>query len=293
MPTFKYDNADNKTFTPDTRKAICDHIKELIEQWSIKQYPSEFRDHLGSSIIGDKCSRKIWYNFRWVMLPNHDGRIRRLFERGKKEEKDFIKILKGIGFQVWELDPTTDKQFKISGYKKHYGGSLDATGLMPWFPDLPVLFEFKTHNTKSFCELVSKGLLFSKPQHYAQMCAYGKHYEMKYGLYLAINKNDDDIYPELVELNYNYADSLEKKAEDIINSQQPPPRISNNPNYFECKYCDFVDVCHHRVIVSLNCRSCRYAQATDNAEWFCNLYEQLIPSEYIKNGCSNHVSINE
>lgn len=279
------------TLSPDTIKDIIQKINDAVEQYSIAKYPAEHRNHLGASIVGDKCSRKSWYTFRWVKLEQHSGRMRRLFQRGHDEEKKFIEILRGIGLTIWEVDPETNKQFRIYGCQGHFGGSGDSKGLLPWLPDLPILLEFKTHNTKSFTWLVEKGLIVGKPQHYAQMCLYGKGYQYQYGLYCAINKNDDDYHFYLVELDWQYAQQLENKAQDIISAQLPPKRISDNPSYFECKWCAFVDICHHGECVEINCRSCVNAKPIDNAEWFCSKYGK-IPADWIAKGCPDHESIN-
>lgn len=164
---------------------------------------------------------------------------------------------------------------------------------MPWFPDMSILLEFKTHNTKSFCHLTANTLKLSKPQHFVQMSMYGKGYGFKYGLYCAINKNDDDLYFELVELDWNLAIQNENKARDIITSNVPPPRISNQSSYFECKYCNFVDICHHGECVEVNCRSCKYSEPAEAASWKCNKFNSAIPNDFIAKGCSEHVSINE
>ena len=37
-----------------------------------------FREHLGASLIGKPCERALWYDFRWVTVSRHEGRILRL-----------------------------------------------------------------------------------------------------------------------------------------------------------------------------------------------------------------------
>jgi hypothetical protein len=290
MPTF-YKDADGY-LSAETRKSIGEQIKADIEAYSVKTLTDEHRNHLGASIIGKECAREAWYIFRWVKFQVFDGRMLRLFDRGKKEEANFVNLLRAIGCQVWEVDPITGKQFRIYGVKGHFGGSLDSGGLLPYLPDFPILMEFKTHNTKSFTNLVNKGLILSKPQHYSQMCSYGAHYKFRYGLYVAINKNDDDIWPELVELDWKRAHDLENKAQDIIESQFPPQRISDNPAYFACKWCFASEICHNNAPVEINCRSCKCALPVENGEWRCTRFDAIIPGEYIKKGCEFHVSVN-
>lgn len=291
MLTFQYDDVAAKTLSPATCKAIVEQLHADINSYCIKEFTDEHRTHLGASIIGDDCWRKSWYTFRWVKSQVFDGRMLRLFNRGHLEEARFIKWLRGAGCTVWEVDPNTGKQFRIWGVSGHYGGSSDSVGILPYFPDLPILLEFKTHNYKSFSNLINKGLRLAKHEHFAQMSSYGKHYNFRYGLYVAVNKNDDDLHLELVELDWNLADGSIIKASEIINSRTPPKRISDNPTFFDCKWCSYSGICHDNAPVEINCRSCRHAVAAENASWHCNKFNAIIPPEFIKTGCPDHVSI--
>lgn len=288
MPTNTFDIAD-----PLSRLKAAEQLKADVDAWCVKEYTDDHRTHLGASLIGKECAREVWYDFRWCSKQVFEGRMLRLFNRGHMEEELFIKWLRAIGCQVWEVDPNTGEQFRIYGVQGHYGGSLDSGGIIPYFPDTPMLLEFKTHNTKSFCHLLDKKLMLAKPQHYSQMCSYGAKYQFRYGLYVAVNKNDDDLYYEFVELDWKRANDLENKAADIIYSQIPPPRIAENPSFYTCKYCTKNDICWSGKPVEINCRSCRNAKPVENKGWFCSQYNQVIPPDFIKQGCAQHISINQ
>lgn len=309
------------------------NIENGIEELSIKLHPAEHRSHLGMSEIGEECSRKIWYKFRWAAIEYFDGRMRRLFARGHREEERYISYLEGIGckvyrfsqqlwysetlneFKIIENDTNLSggtgsfiqitsgpliqmaeqrgyklKQYRVSGVMGHYGGSGDGIVITPWYSD-PLIGEFKTHNTKSFVGYLSDGVKKSKPKHWAQMCSYGWKFQIKYGIYFPENKNDDDIKVEVLELDWSYAQQLEKKAEEIILSAEPPPRISDNPAYFNCKYCYLSDICHKGKIPDKNCRSCKNSIPTENAQWGCKLHNSLIPNDWIAKGCDNWIPI--
>jgi hypothetical protein len=125
------------------------------------------------------------------------------------------------------------------------------------------------------------------------MCAYGKAFQLKFGLYIAVNKDDDDIHYEMMELDWNYATELENKARDIIYSKFPPRRISENPASWECTYCVFKEICHAAEKVEINCRSCKLSEPRDKGQWYCNRWNNIIPSDFIKTGCEFHISVNE
>lgn len=292
MPTtFTYEDVSQKTLSDATRKAMCEQLKTDIDSYCVKTFTDDYRHHLGMSVIGEDCWRKIWYMWRWASNNVFDGRMLRLFNRGHLEENRFIQWLKGIGAQVWEVDPATGKQFKLSGLNGHYGGSTDCAVILPYFPDLPMLGEFKTHNDKSWTNLFNKGLVIAQPKHYSQMCSYGKYYQYKYGLYCAVDKNDDDLYFEIVPLDWNVADQSLVKAEEIIYAREAPAKISPNPAYYKCKMCHVNEICHQGKPVSINCRSCRHAAPVENADWHCGRFNAIIPKEYLVKGCPDHVPI--
>lgn len=291
MPTFQYEDVAQKTLSPATRKAIAEQISKDVDAYCVKEFTDEHRHHLGASIIGKGCKRDIWYSWRWVRTAQFEGRMLRLFNRGHLEERRFVQWLRGIGCEVWEVDPETNKQFRIWAISGHYGGSADSGGFLPYLPDLPILFEYKTHKEKYFNEVKKKGVQLAQPSHYSQMCSYGKHYGFRYGLYCAVNKNDDDLHFELVELNWNQADQLVLKAAEIIHAKKPPEKISLNPSYYKCKMCVHEGICHRDEPAEINCRSCKFADPVENAEWYCNYWQQIIPKDFLIKGCGSHVSI--
>jgi hypothetical protein len=187
------------------------------------------------------------------------------------------------------------KQFKIVGASGHYGGSLDGMCKAPAryeiSEDLIFLNEFKTNGTGTGFDKVEKdGIAKAKPRHYAQISQYGYHYKLKYGLYIIENKNDSAITVKIVELDWNLGKQLEQKAESIIFSKESPPRISDNPAFFNCKWCNYAGICHNGEQPEKNCRSCRNAMPTQDATWTCSLHG-LIPEDFIKIGCQDWLPI--
>jgi hypothetical protein len=283
---------------PHERTAIAKQIKDAVNEYCAVTYDDGHRTHLGASLIGHECRRYLWYVWRWVKQAdfindkgeNHKGRMQRLFNRGHREEERFIEWLRGIGFTIWDIDPETGNQIRVSGVEKHYGGSLDSVGKAPaWLHLLaevgPFLVEYKTHNAKSFAKLVKDGVKVTKPQHWAQMCTYGSYYKFKYALYCAINKDDDDIDFQIVELDWALGMEKYRLAEEVIQAVRPPPRLSELPSYFKCKTCDFRGICHKSEQYEKNCRSCAFATPVKDGQWFCGVNNDVIPKDFIPKGC--------
>jgi len=187
-------------------------------------------------------------------------------------------------------------QFRISDVLGHFGGSMDGICRLPpeFGIDEDILLEFKTNGTGApFKKLCEEGLQVAKPQHWAQVCTYGKKRGLNYVLYMNICKNDDSIHVELAKLDHAHGEQMIIKAEQIITSQTPPARISNNCTYFGCKFCAAANICHHNAPVERNCRSCKFATPVENAEWFCNAHNGVIPKDFIPKSCEAWASINE
>lgn len=318
---------------------ISDQLLIDIDNYCDRKWIDENRSHLGFSLIGDECTRKLWYGFRWCKMQKPAPRIKRLFNRGHLEEDRFIDYLRGIGCTVSPFDeskrlltdPTDTNnyividcndpkyneldnmgavdvsednthiqkanslgitypiQWRVSAIHGHSGGSLDGKGYLPKEYGLTeeLLFEFKTHNDKSFTDLKKRGMQQSKPVHYAQCCAYGYLMKLNYVCYVAVNKNTDDLHIELVQLNHNTGRTLLLKAERIVFSQEPPPRLHENPTFWVCKMCSFYSICHAKDVLDRNCRSCKHAEPLKDKQWACNKFNQILTDDIIPNeyGC--------
>lgn len=279
---------------PGVLKKIAREIVEDIDSAAQEMYDEPFRTHLGASIIGDACYRKLWFNFRWAMRINFDGRMMRLFNRGHKEEQRFIEWLTYKGYKVNAIDPETGKQWRVNGLGGHFGGSQDGEVYLPekFGYSKPLLCEFKTNATgMAFNKVKDTGVIVGKPVHTDQMDTYGYYKKYTHALYLMVNKNDDDIACEIVKLDWTRGKKLEDKARVIILSQVSPPRVAENPAAQACKFCDYAEVCYFKQPLEKNCRSCSNASPKDNKEWHCAKWDATIPAEAIYNGCPEWNSI--
>ena len=277
------------------RDAIAEQIHKDIDEYCAKVYYEGPRSHLGASIIGHECDRYIWFAFRWMFFEQFSGRMQRLFDRGKKEEARLAEWLRGIGFEV-KLINLDGMQFRVLFNEKHGGGSSDGITTLPQrygtFLE-PILLEFKTQKDKGFEKLQGSGFEKEKPRHFTQVSIYGRLLAIRYCLYIAINKQDDDLNVELVELDWDLADAELTKADYIIKSRVPPRRISETPTWYLCKWCPANSICHLNAPVQKNCRSCHYSTPVENAEWHCGYWNGIIPKDFIPQGCDAFVPLHQ
>jgi hypothetical protein len=274
---------------PKNPNDVVDLIYKTYEARQERDGKAALRPHLGASLIGKKCARDIWYSFRWVKLPKFEGRMLRLFQTGHMAERRFVDDLKSIGIDVHDFDYRTGKQFTVSAFGGHFGGSLDGAGIgVPGFEHKWHVLEFKTHSEKSFTELQKKGVKEAKFQHYSQMNIYMGFTGMERSLYVAVNKNNDQLYAERTRFEKPLFDAQVKKAEGIIFGAFAPGRISSDPESMECRFCEFKGICHNNEPVLMTCRSCAFAKPNYQGEWICTKHDLVMDVDLQKEGCEDY-----
>jgi len=259
----------------DVDDAYDDHIRD------------RFRSHMGVSTSGRECAREIWYGWRWATVTRILPRILRLFNRGHLEEARFTAMLRTIGVQVWQSE--NGQQYRVSLYGGHYGSAIDGVALgIPELPDIPVPLEMKTHNEKSFKKLAGEkdndgrvlvdpqGVQKAKLEHYVQMQQYMKYFKLTHGLYMAVHKDSDELWLEIVPYDAACADHFIERSGRIIFSRSAPPRISEKESFWKCRYCDHRRVCHFGDAPDLNCRTCAAAQPLEDGTWYCNTHNAIL-----------------
>jgi hypothetical protein len=250
----------------------------------------KFRAHFGFSTIGKECARELYYNWRWVARKKFPARIIRLFNRGHIEEARFLALLAMVGVTIHDGDGEGGQE-RLSAYNGHAGSALD--GLLYNVPGAMgewILGEFKTHGTKPFIALVAaNSIRVAKPEHYAQMQACMEVRGIHRCLYLAVNKNDDDLYAEIVEYDAPSAKHYMTRAGGIIFATTIPPKITTDASDFRCKFCDRSDVCHYNAKVLTNCRTCKHSIADPGGTWGCGLRNIMLDRDAQAAGCEQYV----
>jgi len=251
-----------------------------------------YRAHLGASLIGTECLRAIWYSFRWATRAQHTGRLLRLFDTGNLAEARFVADLRRVGVTVLDLDPASGRQWTLRDTGGHFGGSMDAVAIgLPEAPATWHICEFKTHSAKSFAKLKADGVAASKPLHWAQMQAYMQLAGLDRGFYLAVCKDTDALYQERIYHDAEAGLRILAKAERIIGSARPPSRISEDPTWWQCRFCDHHAVCHGDAAPERHCRACLHATPVDNGAWYCRRHDHPLTRQDQEAGCAAHLFI--
>jgi hypothetical protein len=271
-----------------------------MEQLIYKLYKNNREDwrrpHLGASMIGDKCDRKLYYSFRWVKDPKFDGRILKLFKRGHKEEQFVFNDLRSLastikepsfemllddvdqdsylykilkdGFTVKEFDDEQKRQYNFL-YKGHLSGSCDAI-LSTKQKDF--LLEIKTSNTSKFKALKKKGLKDANFTYFLQAQIYMHFFKLSQCIHYTVCKENDELYIEVLDYDPELSSIYIERAIGIIKSNILPAKVSESPNFL-CRFCGYLDICQNDNVseVEQNCRTCKYSVPILEGEyrWFC------------------------
>lgn len=268
-----------------TVRAIYEAYEARNEQRDGKTIPA--------SQLAEECGRKLWYDFRWTTPHEHiGGRTLRIFETGNVEEERWIENLRMIGCEV--VDRQEDgRQIRVDLCNGHVGGYLDSEILgLPEAPATWHVGEIKSHNLKSFTSLKKEGVEKSKPLHYGQMQTYMHARGRDRAIYLAVCKDNDELYAERIHYDVEYATRLLARADRLIEASEPPAKLHEDPNAkmaFACGWCKHRGICHDGDWPRSNCRTCIFSTPEPGGTWSCARFSKPLSLAEQSAGCAAHL----
>lgn len=253
------------------------------------------RPYLGMSSIGEPCARKLWYRLRWFASEQFDAATLARFADGHYSEDCFAARLRLVEAITLITHTESGQQIGYSDIGGHFRGHMDGeiTGLLQ-APKTPHVWEHKCVNQAKFNKL--QRLIESEGEksalskwdevYYAQAVLY-MHYGKYKRHYLTVNTAGSRDWTSCrTEENPAYAKELIAKAEQIINANQPPPKISNDPAFYQCGWCPFREICHGgNNAPAKNCRTCSFSEPEEAGQWKCTLFGDVVPLDFQRIGC--------
>lgn len=211
------------------------------------------RDYLGASLIGSPCSRQIFYDYNGYPKPPFEAETLMNFEDGHRTEDLTAERLRKIpGVQLWTRNQDNE-QIGFVALNGKFKGHCDGIilGLLQ-APKAMHVWECKASGQKKFDEFVKvkqtqgeKNALKNWNENYyvqAQLYMHFLHCDRHYiTVALAGGRKYESARTEYDPV---IAEQAINKAEKIINANQPPPRISENKDFWICRFCSFKDICH-------------------------------------------------
>ena len=198
----------------------------------------EKRNHVGASILGTECDRKLWY---MINQPNEidDPRTIRIFELGDAIENELVRFFRQAGLTVYDKDENGNQFGFDDGDIK---GKTD--GVVMGLPESsqPHLLEFKSASNKNFKAFEKDGVNGNEV-YKAQCHIYMLKMKLNRCLFVVYNKDTSAIYYERFKVDKTYAEIMLARGREILNAKEMPSRKYKKSTFFKCKMCDWSKEC--------------------------------------------------
>jgi CRISPR/Cas system-associated exonuclease Cas4 (RecB family) len=224
-----------------------------MKETYMASYVTQKRDYLGASLIGHACSRYIWYEINhYPKMPSkaewlwaaEDG------HRGEDVVANRLRLVNGI--KLWTHNEKGE-QYRWHALGGKFSGAPDGIikGLLQ-APKKPHIWENKICNHKKFLEFQKvkyeygekRALEQWSPQYFAQ-AQVNLHYMQIDRHYTTVSyAGARDIDSCRTEYQPEVAERLVDKAERILQATTEPARVSDKPDFWQCRFCAFKEVCH-------------------------------------------------
>lgn len=283
---------------PEFGDPTLDAVDRAIE---VAENSKSAREYLGMSGIGHPCSRKSWYDWRWTTEKKFNAETLKRFADGHHGEELQAKRLRMVvGITLITENPDAGKQIGYADIGGHFKGHMDGAilGLIQ-APATWHVWEHKQVGDSKFRLLTKlKNTLGEKNAlaewdkvYYAQAVLY-MHYSRMDRHYLTCSTpGGRNTISVRTNSDVPTALRLIKKAERIINASEPPHRISADPAWHECRFCDHHEACHGSKLPERHCRSCIHATPVSSGEnagkWHCAKHDWWLNMKMQKSGCGS------
>ena len=208
-------------------------ITDIIYQSILEKKQQEpKRDYLGFSSIGHLCLRYLWLNHHKPELKeSFSEKQAAIFENGHWVERKLIQQMRDAGMII------TGQQKEASYFDGQFKGHVE--GFIENHPEYgKIPFEIKGLNQTSFKELVKKGVKEKFYNYYVQNQMNIFAHEFDKLVFIAENKNNQDLYEEVILLDKYCVYETMEKAEKILFGTIPKG-ISYRRDWYQCINCQF------------------------------------------------------
>lgn len=204
-------------------------LKELIDKFYLDKQRDREQHHFYITDAG-KCGRAVFFKFKNVPREKMEARILRLFDHGDYMQMQILSTLLSLGV-VRASEINIPPQELISGR---------ADAIITINNDLYVV-DFKSMNSMIF-----KNLAEPKEEHINQIQLYLHYFKVPQGILLYVSKDTLELKEFLVQYNTKLAQDLLKGLATLktkIEADMVPQRLSDFPQNWQCKYCQFKEIC--------------------------------------------------
>jgi len=206
-------------------------LKELIDQFYLDKQKDKEQHHFYITDAG-KCARAIFFKFKNVPRKEIEANILRLFDHGDHIHQLIMKPLLSVReIHVVASEVNIPPQELVSGR----ADAIISTGKEMYVLDI-----------KSMNSMIFRNLTEPKEENVAQLQLYLHYFKIPKGILLYVNKDNQELKEFIISYDKKTALNLLASLSDLrekINSEIIPPRLSDYPDNWQCRYCQFKEVC--------------------------------------------------
>lgn len=261
-------------FAPRLETDVGREINRLIDAALEDRVSSEPpRVYLGGSRLGVECLRQLAYEWhkqkasraaydkaaavaggrpvQYRVDHKFPGKVIRRFQMGHMHEDETAGWIRAAGFDL-RTHKQDGRQFGFTALKGLIGGHFDGVILGgPLTLKYPGLWEHKIMASKKWRETVDKGVEKTNKVYYAQLQVYMAYSpkavgeQLDWALFTALNTDTSELHFEVVPFDPEHAQWASDRGVQVVQSRSPEefPRITSDPNFWQCKWCDHADSC--------------------------------------------------
>lgn len=279
----------------------CDIIEAHIEDTQPK---APTRGYLGMSGIGHDCVRKLWYDFRFANYPHFTGETLLKFADGHySEDLTAERMRAAMPDLVLKTHKPDGEQYGFKDVYGHFRGHIDgiARNLPEWDAGTWAIWEHKCCDRVKANKLVklaendeSSALANWNFTYYIQAILYMYYAKVDHHLMTVAHSGSRKYVQVKTPANHELAEEWVQCANYVVTTMSPPDRYRDDPEYYQCKWCDHNKVCHSDALPEVNCRTCIHCMPViggDNVdgEWHCKRHDKIITTKEQIAACDKHL----
>ena len=204
-------------------------LKELIDQFYLDNQKNRDQTKFYITDAG-KCPRAVFFKFKNAPREPMDARIMRIFEHGENIHRSIFNILYRLRLGV-VTEVSIPSQEIISGR----ADAILCIGNQNYVLDI-----------KSMNGMIFRKLLAPKEENVYQIQLYLHYFNIKKGILLYIDKDQQEMKEFFVDYDEELCKSLLDKfyaLRDQVEKNILPARLEEYPRNWQCNYCQFKDIC--------------------------------------------------
>jgi CRISPR/Cas system-associated exonuclease Cas4 (RecB family) len=204
-------------------------LKELIDEFYLENQKKREQTRFYVTDSG-KCPRAVFFKFKNAPHEPFDPRIMRIFEHGENIHRSIFNILYRLRMGVVTEVPIPSQEI--------ISGRADAI--------LCIENQNYVLDIKSMNSMIFRNLTAPKEDNVYQIQLYMHFFNIKKGILLYVDKDRQELKEFFLDYDENLCKSLLDKfhaLKDQVEKNILPPRLEDYPRNWQCRYCQFKDIC--------------------------------------------------